>query len=721
MNKNADLKKRFKEDNTAFNLVKKTVKIIVFIIFSSSIAVTQININGFCGFQKYNTNPHYTKIFFLDYNLDSHEDILLHGIEAKRVTLHKGLKDSTFSPPIDKFFYYPITDINFFIEKKESGKLYLFISRSKRLAGLISFSKFGTLRLMNQYDFNSYPQNISIADIDKDGRSEALISGENFEGLSILREDKFRLSEEKIFRNRIFSEAKFIDLDYDTYPDIAAIDLFSNAFVFFYNNHSGQFRESRRINLDSKIKNLSVADLNLDSYNDLVFTKDNSIQILYGDSVSSFNENKVLSQSDNPSIYELADYNNDKLPDLAFIDEGNKELSIIFSDENDYYSEPVTYKVKSGISGLKNSKHKIQNRLMCINSSGELYFFSKVKSYSESFTISIGGVQESIAGFKYRRRGMNLAFVDSYDQSLKILLSESYQPFANYYIVNLSDTHSNIVINSENRNQFFFYCYTPGKRLVEIIKTDFRKNEILKENIYYSSPIIDLQSGENDIETFYVLGKNNVGLNFSEYKFIEDKYFISVYDSLVNNAADACIALNDTMSVFYWQTTLDTLSLNNLLLERDTVIHRELIKITKSSDDNYDLKIQCNKYLNQDVSTPWSFIYSESLSEIFAIDKGVKQNLILGKDYESWYDPNKQIFQFFYNAQLKKKYLLLYNSKSQTLYNIYATDKSKVHNLSKYIESIDINSYFIANFNLNNTFLVFTANNEHSINITTLE
>ena len=85
-----------------------------------------------------------------------------------------------------------------------------------------------------QHKFNSYPTSLAVADINGDGNSEAIVSGNNFEGISLFLL-KNNLNEIKIVAKGTYSSVQFLDLNYDGYPDIAAFESRKNRLYFFIN------------------------------------------------------------------------------------------------------------------------------------------------------------------------------------------------------------------------------------------------------------------------------------------------------------------------------------------------------------------------------------------------------------------------------------------------------------------------------------------------------
>jgi len=124
-------------------------------VFADEAAQTTLNNFGIS--EIYKTYPGYTKFSIIDFNSDGIEDLILYGNQAKNFVLHKGLSDSTFAPPVKKFFFFPIDDFKWFNTSDDGENFYIFVSRNRRIAGIVSFTSNYSLRLLNQIDFNSYP------------------------------------------------------------------------------------------------------------------------------------------------------------------------------------------------------------------------------------------------------------------------------------------------------------------------------------------------------------------------------------------------------------------------------------------------------------------------------------------------------------------------------------------------------------------------------------
>src|SRR4030042_3281349 len=365
--KNCDLKKRYKEDKIGLGPVRKVFIFFFLLPLLVSKLSAQIPINGFCQLHSIDTKQGYTKFITLDYNGDSYSDLLLFGRDGKKAIIHQGEKKEILGNTVEKFSYYSVSEIVPLDRSTSPNRFYIFVSRKDRMVGLVSFTKYGTIQLMNQKKLESYPGCISVGDVDNDGKNEALISGSNFDGLSILEERNYILRETKIVKNKIFSEARFIDLDYDGYSDIVAGDLFTHSIVFLYNNQFNEFREYRSINVGEEIRNLRAVDLNTDGFRDILYSSGSGIEILLGDSVSTFEKRITLKTKVYPDSFIISDCNRDRINDLAYLNRTSGDLYISYSKSGEEFYEPIHLFHQEGLVDLKAFRNSAENYLAVLS------------------------------------------------------------------------------------------------------------------------------------------------------------------------------------------------------------------------------------------------------------------------------------------------------------------------------------------------------------------
>ncbi len=248
----------------------------------------QIPINGFCKYRNFKTGEDYTSAFALNYNKDSYSDILLYSPLKKKIDLLSGYENGEFSEQDSIKVQYQFSNIQAILNDKKEVEGYAFASRRDRKAGIFQISNRKKFVNVLYHSFSSYPENISVADVEGNGNAEILISGGTFDGLSLLFRSGKKLIEKKLEKNTSYTDAIFVDLTNDGIPDISGFNLITNSIDFFYNYGNGDFRKVRSIHINNRISLLQSFDMDSDDYADLIFASNNSISIFYGDFRSAF-------------------------------------------------------------------------------------------------------------------------------------------------------------------------------------------------------------------------------------------------------------------------------------------------------------------------------------------------------------------------------------------------------------------------------------------------
>ena len=303
-----------------------------------------------------NTYSGYTKFSFVDFDQDGVKDLILYGNNQKNFVIHRGFRDSTFSKPIRKFFFFPIDDFKWLTKTKSGTDYYLFVSRNKRLIGLVSFTNSFSLQLLNSIEFNSYPSSIKIVDLNKNGKNEALIFGNNFNGIQHITNNGYKLENFELNIENVYSDIILQDFNQDDLEDLIAVDVIKNSISFLENNEFSGFVPIREIEFDESLFSIEVLDYNNDNFTDLIVAKENGLEILLGDSVYSYTKQSEFKTPFTSSQFILADLNKDSTYDLFKINSLGDQLvmySNIFKEK-----EPINIEF-GGISFIKFSKRKI--------------------------------------------------------------------------------------------------------------------------------------------------------------------------------------------------------------------------------------------------------------------------------------------------------------------------------------------------------------------------
>jgi len=683
----------------------------------------QIPINGFCKINSIETNRYFTKIKSLNYNLDEYSDFLLYGVDGKTIIVHEGEEKKLLSKPIEKFSYFTIDNLVPLNRRNKENRFYIFLSRKERLAGLVSFSKYGTMRILNQIKFDSYPSNIDIGDVDGDGKNEALISGANFHGLSILKEENYILKETKIVEKRIFLDAKFIDLDYDSYADIAAIDLISNSIEFFYNIEFSEFREYRSIKIGEEVSELQIMDFNGDDFRDILYSGQQGIQILFGDSVSTFEQREIIKTSTFTDKFIVRDFNSDGLNDIAYMNRSDGNLFVKFAKSDSEFYSPIHYMHDDALQDMIAFRSSGRDYLAALNDNGMIKIIGKMDSLTDEIDIAIAASPASLYSSNSFVNGTrDICFVDELNNNLIVLINDKNKLFSKYYSYTLSDNYENILIDDTRKNQRTFYLYTHGGKFIEIVNIDFETDKYKRDYLYTYSPIMDIKFKEGNHggrKSFYVLTNNNGIVGLVEYEYHDFKYFANVYHDLISNITDASLIQGDTLSIFYWRINEGIMENGRLTLEGE---HRESSVIAAFNCSEISINsvfVKSFDFIYKDKELPVSII-NDFQKPIVNFYNGFKIiNAVLEGNLNSI--DSKNHLQVFHNPVDRTSFLYLYDYINGTLFRSEVPDTATELKFAKVFESMNCNSYFVHNLFFGKTYLAYAELTTNYIKLKRIE
>jgi len=679
----------------------------------------QIPINGFCKYENFVVDSNYQNILPLNFNGDSYTDLLLYN-QSNKIIVYQGNIDNKFSKARTNSFRIEFSVIKP-VNKKTVSNQFAFISRKDRRIGFLEIAASGYCRITSELKLDSYPENLGVADINRDGVDELLVSGGSFDGLSVFYISGKKLVEKKIYNKRLFSHSVFTELNNDIYPDIATVDLLENKLVFLYNNSAGGYYEVRTFMFDSKITFLNSFDFNLDGYQDIVLTSKNRIEILLGDPFSKFEKKVTTSTYYQPNKLVTADFNNDGLIDIAYLSKSSSIVSVLYSDENKKFYPEISYLQKNNLSDISLFFSRFVNGVLAYSQSGKLHLIDQLRRITDSTNLVFGINPSSLKYFDAGNdRIYDLCYFDKEKETLNLVVRNSSGIPAKLYRIKIENVWKNLVVDEYSSNKKTFYCYSDNNRLIEIIKVNFEQNTIEKEKIYSAGPITDLRlsrvKGE-ERPRIYILSNKNNNLALSIFYYKDFRYVASNSNVLAKNVWDAKLSLEDQISVFYWTNENNAVVLNKAIVNNDLKVQQIIFNYKVASTDVKSIAMIVGDLFNRNKNDAISFL-NGSGSKQAVVTTGTNNYKLTLSGKISKLNLNDETllnqFEMRFNGLNK---LFSVSEDSKTLNRIEILNRKRLLIGTELFEAKNIQSYFIKNLNFKNYHLVYIDGAENCITI----
>ena len=709
------MKKHLLGEKIGLKIELNAVSFLFLFFFLPFEVLPQIPINGFCKLNLYQFSPGYSKIFSLNYNSDSYSDLILYDPSLKKMAAISGEKNERFAK--EEYFDFPfhISNLAPIREKNNEIKKYAFTSRKNLTAGICEFSSDGKPRVTHQLNFKSYPEKLSTADIDGDFHQEILLSGSAFEGLSILNFEGKNLNERIVKSKGSYSQAIFINLSNDGFPDIAAINLLNNSLEFLFNDGRGNFKVVRTMNFYNKVRNLHSFDMDLDSYHDLVFLEGNKLKIMYGDFQSSYSKQIEIETKYPPNDFIIGDFNKDGNIDFAYLNTDVSIVSVVFA-ESDYkfFAEiPILY--KEGIKNIIPFYSKFIDGLAIISDDGALLTNTVLSSMSPNIDISLSIKPTVISNFDANSDAINdICFIDSFDRSLKLVVRSNAGIPSNYFSIPLHGNPNQIAFKNFSKQSTTFFCYSVSKKLVEVIEVEFNTGKITRSEFYTARPIADVKPVLNDHQMVFVSSLVNNRLTLEIFEKEESWKLLADYN-ISEKAISADLSTLRGVKLFFWNQIGDSIKLFKKTFLPEEMKAEFLLNIKMKNISNFLTVV--DDFHNLDKESIISFVESDEKPYILVSHDGsvnsfdveeVKKNLIvrdLNQLFVSEIKPNGT------------RRLIVNNYNSQNIYRLNILRKGKKIVFSKIIDKINTEKFFVRNMTVNNYHLVYLNQTKECISI----
>lgn len=708
-------------DNTDLKTDRRVISAAFLWFFLFNSAIAQVPINGFCQVKSFPAFPGFNRISVSDVNYDSFKDIILYSPSQKSIAVIEGKMGSSFTDYKIINSQYNFSNIIPVYNKAAGSQQYVFSSRKKRTVGLFSFSSFGRFNLLAKIGFDSYPENISVADINNDGDFEYLISGSGFKGLSLLSLIDGELSETKLEENSIYGEAVFVDISNDGNPDIAAFNLFNNSFEVFYNDGKGRFERIRTEFENTSIENLEKIDFNRDGYDDLIYTVNNSFKLAFGDSQSFYNSSIVITTEFIPHRFTVADFNGDKLNDIAYIDSSQGILSVIFAKGNNQFYPEIIYMKKEGLTDLHLFRSHNSNSLILLNKSGEIFIVSRLFSLPDEANLIPALQPSTITKFDLGNDGItDFCYIDVQTNTINFLVNNFKGIPEYFYSVPVSADHKLIVVDDEEPFSKGFYCYSPEGKMFEIINYDFLLNKPEIDQLYSPGIIKDLELHRTDelVHIFTAYEKNN-GLHVREYEHHDFRYTFMDYPQLEKDVADVKLVISDQPRAYFYKLDSDSIRITEANLQSKSVEYKQIGVLSINANplitsfSQYLLGKKSPKILSLLNSNPTFFSVVSNDSVFNIMVQIFKQNIFdVGKGIE---------FYFNTNNQLEFWSMIIYSPEDRSFNRVDIKNQGQELSVTKLFDSDKPTDFIVQKIISDKKYLIYTQQSEGLISLKRLK
>jgi len=690
------------EERTVLKQGKSKFKTLLLLVLFSEFISPQIPFKGFCKLNSFEVDSGFTKIFSFNYDLNEHSDLLIYNPTEKRSALYDGKSGSKFI--LNSRFSFPIeiSSIEPNILPNNKIENFAFTSRKNRSFGVCKFDLSGKPALVSQIKFNSYPENISTTNNNIDSSQEFLISGNSFDGLSIVSLKKNQLKEKRIVEKRVFKKALFIDIKSDGFEDIAALNSIENKLHLFFNNSRGDFNELRTLNLDEDVLSLNVFDIDYDQFKDIIISTKSSIKIYFGDATASFNRTSTFQTSYSADKFIIGDFNHDGFFDFNYLNIDEGIISTIFAkDFNLFYPEFIQKKEK-GIVDIIPFFSKFVYGAAYLNELGEVNILSSVVSMSDDQQLAVGINPNLIISFDHTNNGIvDFAFTDKYDKKLKFVIRSNAGLPEKLFTVNLYEEHNSILEFSNSDFRKTFFLYSADKKIIESLEIDFEKFSFIRKFHYAEGPIKELiikPDVKGDAELFILYSQNKI-LNLQVITKTEINYNQKIYTNLSSNWFDPFLFFDEKLTVGYWQFESDYLNLNFM-----NYTDKGWKPVNK-------LKIKQNNLLLISKSNQSSEKGSDKYSAV--LSAGDEISLVTGSTDIKFFNSKttQNGFRITDKNQLffgKTNTIFIYNSNLKALTEFITAKTGSQLFISEKFNNLELSSYTIQKLDQRNYHLIFT-------------
>ena len=680
---------------------------ILFFLFFSSQSLSQVPINGFCSQKNYPLSTGYEGVISADLNSNGNDELIFYSPASKKIGIYSGIPGENVllkEFPVNA----EISQLRQLKNKSSKTNLFAAIDRKHRKILLMDISTDTVEIRSNQIEFDSYPENIFTGDVDLNGADEILVYGSGFDGLSILSIASGSIGEQKILTGVSFTEAVFIDFNYDNYLDLIAFNILENSLQFFTNNTQGVFRLNRTLQYSEKLGFLKTRDLNNDKLSDLIYILGNNIEILFGDYLATFKSNSRIKLDEKPIGINFGDFNNDKSLDICYsIARGT--LNVLFAKKDSDFYESITYARISANGSIAKFRSSGKDNIVCYLESGEIGVISSITEVDKYMKIVPAVNAGAIKKFDYGNDNLaDISFVDKFDKYLKLFVVDKTGIPTTLYYFPLAEDHKEIVVDDFYKQLKTFYCYIEGTPLLEVFRYNFKTNKLNRKQLYAPGEILDLnlQRVDSSLVNIFLVYNKQSKLHLGKFENREQSITFKEYPFLDRNVSLAKIRIVQEPEIYYWKSERDSQFFKMVDIEPGPNIYKEYFKMSNSEKLNINL-YGANYYFN-DYPSIVSMVQKDSAKYLLLISENKFR--MSTKLYSDQQAKNREFGRGIF-GEINMKGIINFSVNTEDddyIYTLIYNQKNKNYLLSKTISAIDVNDYFFLINSQKNNYLVYS-------------
>ncbi len=545
--------------------------------------------------ERYNTSFNNNKIAVFNIDNEPPYDLIFYDNGRNEFTYHSF---AHLNKAKRKFFFFPIDEIKLIKPaKKNDERFYIFTSRTKNVVGLASFTKYGTLRLLNKRVVPSYPSKILVGNFLAIKAKRALIFGDNFNGVSLFSVDKYSLKFESVINSGFYSEGGLLDLDADGMNDLILYNPISMRSEY-YLNLLNKFEITYADTSAYEIKNLKTIDLNGDKLIDYAFTNSKGITA-YLTRSNPKNKIEITIPAKDCKDYVFSDFTFDYKKDLLYTDNHGNLFYSIRKNEKEF-SVPWFLRNVYKASAISSVWNKDRREIIVLSKKGFFEKYSPVNSIDTTLSLLLPDIKRSLNPIiDYSKNQLKIFWLsDSFPlvYSLKIksnrfIKEKQVLPFTPQKLL---VTNVSKYLLTENDSTFTIRSANPvGEKIALLPKNKFILNDNIFINISDSTiyiPPDTLRAGFSfdslisfTNKNFVFAKKNNIlfakriandSLIITENREVADN--VNIYPLYSKDKNDIVIISNDKFSISNIDT-INTFTTNyNFSNKKDLVIFEKI-------------------------------------------------------------------------------------------------------------------------------------------------